>query len=51
MTAREVIKKLREAGWIFEEGSNHLVAYSPDKKQKTVIQRHKGDIAPGTLEP
>jgi predicted RNA binding protein YcfA (HicA-like mRNA interferase family) len=49
MTAKEVIKKLREAGWTFQEGGNRTVGYSPDGTKKTVIHRHTKDIKPGTL--
>ena len=50
MTAREVIKKLREAGWALHEGGSHTIAVSPDGKRKTQIHRHTGDIPPGTLK-
>lgn len=33
-TEREVKKKLAEAGWTFEEGTNHTLAVSPDGKKK-----------------
>ena len=49
-TEREVRKKLAEAGWTFEEGTNHTLAVSPDWKKKIPIWRHKGrDIPTGTL--
>ncbi len=50
MTAREVIKKLREAKWILHEGGNHTIAVSPDGSRRTTIHRHKGDIPEGTLK-
>ena len=49
-TEREVRKKLAEAGWTFEEGTNHTLAVSPDGNKKIPICRHKGrDIPTGTL--
>jgi len=50
MTASEVIKRLKKAGWTFTEGGNHTVGTSPDGTKKTVIHRHKGDLKPGTLK-
>lgn len=51
MKPREVIKKLREAGWNFSEGANHTMAHSPDGTQKVPIPRHPAkDIAPLTLK-
>jgi len=49
MTAKEVMKRLKKAGWTFEEGGNHTIARSSDGTKKTVIHRHNGDIAIGTL--
>jgi predicted RNA binding protein YcfA (HicA-like mRNA interferase family) len=50
MTAKEVIKKLKESGWTFREGKRHTIAASPDGTRKTQIPRHTGDIAIGTLK-
>lgn len=47
---KEVKKKLKAAGWTFEEGGNHEKAVSPDGKIKIPIGRHQTqDIPTGTL--
>lgn len=50
MKPEEVIKRLRKAGWSFEEGANHTKAVSPDGKTKVPVPRHKGDLKTGTLK-
>ena len=52
MTAREVKKLLKEAGWTFEKGGQHQTkAVSPDGKTKVPIPEHAGrDIKMGTLK-
>ena len=49
MTAKEVLKKLKAAGWIFREGKKHTTATSPDGTRITRIWRHTKDIPAGTL--
>jgi agmatinase len=49
MTAKELIDKLKEVGWTFREGGNHIVGISPDGTRKTVVKRHSEDVVPGTL--
>ena len=49
MTAREVLKKLKAAGWILSEGGNHTKAVSPDGTKTTIVWRHTKDIPVGTL--
>ena len=49
MTAREVLKKLKAAGWSFREGKKHTTAISPDGTKTTRIWRHTKDIPEGTL--
>ena len=49
MTAKEVIKKLKAAGWTSFEGEKHTRMTSPDGSITTTIWRHKGDIKAGTL--
>lgn len=49
MTARELIKKLEEAGFVNKGGTNHDKMVHPDGRV-TVIHRHKGDIPLGTLK-
>lgn len=50
MTAREVLKKLRAAGWykVDQEGS-HCQLKHPEKSGRVTVPMHSGDIAPGTL--
>ena len=51
MTAREVKKLLKEAGWTFEKGGHHRKAVSPDGKTKVPIPEHgSADITIGTLK-
>jgi predicted RNA binding protein YcfA (HicA-like mRNA interferase family) len=49
MTAKEVLKKLKAAGWSFREGRKHTTAISPDGTRTTRVWRHTGDIPAGTL--
>lgn len=49
MTAKEVLKKLKAAGWSFSEGTNHIKATSPDGTRTTRVWRHTKDIPTGTL--
>ncbi len=50
MTAKEVLKKLKAAGWSFQEGKKHIKAISPDGTKVTRIWRHTKDIPTGTLD-
>jgi len=51
MTAKELKRKLRAAGWIVTEGSKHTKVTHPDKPGiYTTIPRHTKDIAKGTLD-
>ena len=43
MTADEIKKRLRKAGWWFEPGAKHDLACNADG-------RHKGDIPIGTAQ-
>lgn len=50
MKHREVIQKLREAGFTFSEGTNHTNVLGPDGKLVTQVPRHHGkDLKKGTL--
>jgi predicted RNA binding protein YcfA (HicA-like mRNA interferase family) len=48
MTASEIIKKLKAAGWVFTEGKKHTKGIGPDGRT-TRIWRHAKDIPTGTL--
>ena len=52
MQFREIIKILPKDGWVIVESRNrgsHIQLKHPYKKGKVTVPRHKGDIAPGTL--
>lgn len=52
MKCREVIRKLKQAGWIIKPGGGHQkMAISPDGKTKVPIPDHgTRDIKSGTLK-
>jgi len=52
-TARDVIKKLRKAGFVFDRQAkgSHEIWYNPTTKRRTTIPNHQGvDIPKGTLK-
>ena len=49
MTADEIKKRLRKAGWCIEPGAKHDLACNADGR-KIPIPRHKGDIPIGTAQ-
>lgn len=48
MTPQELVKILEKAGFVAKEGARHTKLTHPDGRI-TVVPRHKGDIAAGTL--
>lgn len=53
MTSEEVIKRLREAGWVEQprRGTSHRQFKHPDKSGKVTVPEHKGkDISLATLK-
>lgn len=40
MKRKDILKKLADAGYTFEEGANHTKAYDRDGNYKTAIGRH-----------
>ncbi len=52
LTAREIIQKLRMAGFVFDRQAkgSHEVWYNPATKRRTTIPHHPGDIPKGTLK-
>ncbi len=53
LTAREVIKKLKKAGFVFDRQAkgSHEIWYNPITKRRTTIPNHPGvDIPKGTLK-
>jgi predicted RNA binding protein YcfA (HicA-like mRNA interferase family) len=52
LTAREVIRKLRKAGFVFDRQAkgSHEIWYNPKTKRRTTIPNHPGTtIQKGTL--
>ncbi len=52
LTARQVIQKLRKAGFVFDRQAkgSHEIWYNPTTKRRTVIPNHPGTTIPkGTL--
>ncbi len=53
ITARDAIKKLKKAGFIFDRQAkgSHEIWYNPITKRRTTIPNHPGvDIPKGTLK-
>ncbi len=40
MKRRDILRRLAEAGYTFEEGANHTKAYDKDGNFKTTVGRH-----------
>ncbi|PIP16112.1 MAG: addiction module toxin, HicA family [bacterium (Candidatus Ratteibacteria) CG23_combo_of_CG06-09_8_20_14_all_48_7] len=51
LSYREVVKKLRGAGFVFdrEARGSHEIWYNPHTKRRTTIPNHPGDLPKGTL--
>jgi len=52
LTAREVIRKLKASGFVFDRQAkgSHEIWYNPVTKRRTVVPNHSGmDIPKGTL--
>jgi predicted RNA binding protein YcfA (HicA-like mRNA interferase family) len=53
ITARDAIKKLKKAGFVFDRQAkgSHEIWYNPITKRRTTIPNHPGvDIPKGTLK-
>lgn len=52
LTAREVIRKLKKAGFIFDRQAkgSHEIWYNPTTKRRTTVPHHPGDVPKGTLK-
>ena len=53
LTTRDVIKKLKKAGFVFDRQAkgSHEIWYNPITKRRTTIPNHPGaDIPKGTLK-
>jgi predicted RNA binding protein YcfA (HicA-like mRNA interferase family) len=50
MTAKEVLKLLRDNGWIeYEQNGSHIQLKHPSRKGRVTVPCHKGDLKKGTL--
>jgi len=51
LTARDVIAKLRSAGFVFDRMAkgSHEIWYNPVTKRRTTIPNHPGTLPKGTL--
>ncbi len=51
LTVREVIRKLKKAGFVFDRQAkgSHEIWYNPVTKRRTTVPNHPGDIPKGTL--
>ncbi len=50
MTAKEIIKRLRQDGWIeCDTRGSHIQFKHPVKKGKVTVPSHSGDLPKGTL--
>ena len=53
LTARDVIKKLKKAGFVFDRQAkgSHEIWYNPETRRRTTVPNHPGaDIPKGTLK-
>lgn len=48
LTAREVIERLRRAGFVFDRQAkgSHEIWYNPNTKRRTVVHNHPGAAIP-----
>jgi predicted RNA binding protein YcfA (HicA-like mRNA interferase family) len=51
MTARDVIRKLKKAGFVFDRQAkgSHEIYYNPKTKRRVTVPNHPGDLPKGTL--
>lgn len=51
MTYRELVRKLRTAGFEFDRSAagSHEIWYNPNSRMRTTVPNHPGDIPTGTL--
>jgi predicted RNA binding protein YcfA (HicA-like mRNA interferase family) len=50
MTERDILRLLKQDGWIITEGARHHLATHPAKAAKIPVPRHRGDIPTGTAK-
>ncbi|MCS6918375.1 MAG: type II toxin-antitoxin system HicA family toxin [Fimbriimonadales bacterium] len=51
MTYRELVKRLRTAGFVFDRQAkgSHEIWYNPTTKRRVTVPHHSGDLPRGTL--
>lgn len=51
LTYREVIKRLRKAGYVFDRQAkgSHEIWYNPQTRRRTTVPNHPGTLPMGTL--
>lgn len=51
MTYRDVIRRLRAAGFVFDRQAkgSHEIWYHPQTGRRTTVMNHPGDLPPGTV--
>jgi predicted RNA binding protein YcfA (HicA-like mRNA interferase family) len=50
MTVREILRRLRNDGWImYDQSGSHVQLKHPVKKGRVTVPNHKGDLKKGTL--
>ena len=51
MTYRELVRKLRQAGFVFDRSAagSHEIWFNPGTRRRTTVPNHPGDIPEGTL--
>ena len=51
LTAAEVIRKLRRAGFVFDRQArgSHEIWWNPTSRARTTIPNHHGDLPEGTV--
>jgi predicted RNA binding protein YcfA (HicA-like mRNA interferase family) len=50
MTAREILKVLRNDGWYeYERSGSHIQLKHPAKKGRVTVPDHRGDLKKGTV--
>jgi predicted RNA binding protein YcfA (HicA-like mRNA interferase family) len=50
-TAREIIRKLRRAGFVFDRygKGSHEIWLNPETRRRTTVANHPGDLPEGTV--
>jgi predicted RNA binding protein YcfA (HicA-like mRNA interferase family) len=51
VTYRELVRKLRRAGFVFDRSAagSHEIWFNPKTRRRTTVPNHPGDIPKGTV--